>query len=72
MHNNNIFKRFYLFIHDRQTERAAETQAEGEVEKQVPCREPNAGLDPGSPGSHPRPKSAPPPRATGAAHKIIQ
>ena len=22
-------------------------------EKQAPCREPNVGLDPGSPGSHP-------------------
>ena len=22
-------------------------------EKQAPCREPNAGLDPGTPGSHP-------------------
>ena len=30
-------------------EREAETQAE---KKQVSCREPNIGLDPGSPGSH--------------------
>ena len=26
-------------------------------EKQAPCREPNVGLDPGSPGSRPRPKA---------------
>ena len=31
----------------------AETQAEGEGEKQAPCREPVAGLDPESPRSHP-------------------
>ena len=39
--------------------REAETQAEaeGEGEKQAPCREPHAGLDPGSPGSYPRPKA---------------
>ena len=42
-----------LFIHERHRarEREAETQAEGE--KQAPCREPDVGLDPGSPGSHP-------------------
>ena len=28
-------------------------QAEGEVEKQTPHREPNVGLDPRTPGSHP-------------------
>ena len=26
-------------------------------EKQAPCREPEVGLHPGSPGSHPRPKA---------------
>ncbi|XP_077763268.1 NFATC2-interacting protein isoform X2 [Canis aureus] len=30
-------------------------------EKQAPCREPDARLDSGSPGSHPRPKAAPSP-----------
>ena len=43
-----FFLRFYLFIHERERERESETQAE---EKQAPCREPNVGLDPGSPGS---------------------
>ena len=32
------------------TQREAETQAEGE---QAPCRKPDVGLDPGSPGSCP-------------------
>ena len=27
------------------------------TEKQAPCRESNVGLDPGTPGSHPGPKS---------------
>ena len=53
----------YLFIHERHTQRETETQAEGE---QAPCREPDMGLDPGSPGSCPGPKAdaptAEPPR----------
>ena len=32
----------------------AETQAEGEA---APSREPDVGLDPGTPGSHPGPKA---------------
>ena len=36
-----------------QREREAETQAK-QKEKQAPCREPDVGLDPGSPGSRPR------------------
>ena len=35
-------KRFYLFMRERERER----------EKQVPCREPDVGLDPWTPGSH--------------------
>ena len=35
-------------------EREAETQRR---EKQAPCREPDAGLDPGTPGSCPEPKA---------------
>ena len=35
----------------RDAERGAQTQAEGE--KQAPCREPDVGLDPGSPESRP-------------------
>ena len=35
-------------------EREAETQAEGEAGS---MQEPDVGLDPGTPGSHPRPKA---------------
>ena len=36
---------------DIEREREAETQAK------APCREPNVGLDPRTPGSHPGPKA---------------
>ena len=49
-----FFKRFYLFIHERHTKKEAETQAEGEAGS---SREPNVGLDPGTPGSRPEPKA---------------
>ena len=49
-----FFKDPFLFIYDRHRERQAETQAEGEAGS---CREPDAGLDPGTPGSRPRPKA---------------
>ena len=49
--NIYIFKYFiYLFMRDREKE--AETQG-----KQAPCREPDVGLNPGTPGSHPEPKA---------------
>ena len=46
-----FFKRLYLFIHERHRQR----------EKQAPCREPNAGLDPRTPGSRTEPKAGTPP-----------
>ena len=42
---------------ERERGREAETQEERRREKQAPCREPDAGLNPGSPGSHPGPKA---------------
>ena len=49
-----FFKIFiYLFMKDRERER----QRHRQKEKQAPCREPDVGLDPGSPGSHPGPKA---------------
>ena len=48
--------RFYLFIHERHRER--ERQRHRQREKQAPCREPDVGLDPGSPGSCPGLKAA--------------
>ena len=44
-----FFFRFYLFIHERHIDR--------QREKQAPCREPNAGLNPKTPGSHPGPRA---------------
>ena len=38
------------------TERRRERQRHRQREKQAPCREPDVGLDPGSPGSYPRQK----------------
>ena len=48
-----FFLRFYLFIHERERE----SQRHRQKEKQAPCREPDAGLDPGTPGSCPEPKA---------------
>ena len=47
--------RFYLFIHERHRQR--EMQIHRQREKQAPRREPDAGLDLGSPGPHPGPKA---------------
>ena len=44
---------YYLFI--RETER--ERQRHRQKEKQAPCREPDVGLDPRFPGSHPGTKA---------------
>ena len=54
--NKDFLKRFYLFIHGRYREK--ERQRYRQREKQAPCREPDVGLDPGSPGSRPGPKAA--------------
>ena len=59
-----IFLRFYLFINETHTHTHTHTQRERERgrhrqrEKQAPWREPDVGLDPGSPGSHPGLKAA--------------
>ena len=50
-----FLKRFYLFIHERHRER--ERQRHRQREKQAPCREPDVGLDPRTPGSQPQPKA---------------
>ena len=47
----SFFKDFiYLFI---ETQLERERQRHRQREKQAPCREPDVGLDPGSPGSRP-------------------
>ena len=43
----------YLFM----IEREREGQRHRQRKKQAPCREPDAGLNPESPGSHPGPKA---------------
>ena len=40
-------------------------------EKQVSCRKPNAGLHPGTPGSHPEPKADPQPLSYPDVPKIF-
>ena len=54
-HNSFFFQRFYLLIHARQRERERERERQRyrQREKQAPCRDPDVGLDPGSPGSGP-------------------
>ena len=65
-------KRFYLFIRERHTERERERQRHRQREKQVPCREPDVGLDPRTPESHPEPKAdAHPLSHPGASEKSI-
>ena len=41
----------------RKRERERERQRHRQREKQAPCREPDVGFDPGSPGSCPGPKA---------------
>ena len=42
----------------RDTQRDRERQRHRQREKQAPCREPDVGLDPWSPGSHPELQAA--------------
>ena len=44
------FLKIYLLIH---SERVRERQRHRQREEQAPCRKPDVGLYPGSPGSHP-------------------
>ena len=46
---------FYLFIHKRHRDTGRERHRQRE--KLASCMEPDIGLDPGSPGSHPGPKA---------------
>ena len=44
-------------MRDTARERERERQRHRQREKQAPCREPDMRLDPGTPGSCPRPKA---------------
>ena len=46
-----FFKKDFIYLFMRDTETAR--QRHRQREKQAPCREPNVGLDPGTPGSRP-------------------
>ena len=55
-----IFKKdcIYLFIHETHTQRERERERErgrdtGRGRSRIHCREPNVGLNPGTPGSRP-------------------
>ena len=50
-----LFFKNILFVYSWETER--ERQRYRQREKQAPCREPDVGIDPGTPGSHPGPKA---------------
>ena len=54
-----FLKKYFIYLlereRERERERAAETQAEGEAGSMH--REPDMGLNPGSPGPHPGPKA---------------
>ena len=52
IHLERFFLKIYLFMIDIYRERQRHRR-----EKQVPCREPNMGLDPGTPKSCPGPKA---------------
>ena len=54
------FLKKIIFIYSWETQR--ERQRHRQREKQAPCREPNAGLDPRTPGSWPEPKADAQPR----------
>ena len=45
-----------LFIYSWETQKERQRHSQRE-EKQAPCKEPNAGLDPGNPGLSPEPKA---------------
>ena len=62
-----IFLFFKDFIYLFMTAEGGAAQRHRQREKQAPCREPDVGLDPGSPGSHSGPKTALNRWATGAA-----
>ena len=50
-----IFKKYFIYLFMRHTH--THTHTERQRQKQAPCREPDVGLDPGSPGSQPRLKA---------------
>ena len=52
-HETDFFLKDFIYLLMRDTHRERERQRHRQREKQVPCREPDVGLHPGSPGSLP-------------------
>ena len=52
-----IFIKDLIYLFMRDTHRERQRQRHRQREKQAPCRKPDVGLDPGTPGSHPEPKA---------------
>ena len=55
---------------ERERERERGRQRHRQREKQAPCREPNAGLKPRTPGSRPEPKADAQPLSHSSAQNI--
>ena len=53
----DFLKKDFIYLFMRDTERERERQKYRQREKQASCREPNVGLDPGTPGSCPDTKT---------------
>ena len=51
-----IFFKDFIYLFMRDTERKRERQRHRQRENQAPCKKPDAGLDPRTPGSRPEPK----------------
>ena len=52
-----IFFKDFIYLFMRDPERERERQSHRQREMQAPCREPDVGFDPGTPGSRPGPKA---------------
>ena len=52
-----FFNKDFIYLLMRETHTEIERQRHRQREKQAPCREPDVGLDPGSPGSGAKPLS---------------
>ena len=66
-----FFLNIYLFIYDRHRERERERQRHRQREKQAPCREPDARLNPGTPGLCPGPKAGAKPLSHPGIPRVI-
>ena len=64
------FYKDFIYLFMRNTKGEQERQRHRQREKQAPCRKPDVGLDPGSPGSNPGLQAALNCCATGAALNI--